>query len=137
LADKFLGLRDRPTRQAATLWLKNHVHRTGRTADLAKLSAQERAVVEADSVVLKASILGLLVASPSRIISVQLAATLKDLVANEFPSKWPSLLNEIKGLLAGGNVREVHAGCLALLEVVRAFRSVHSSLVQPIAIHGG
>lgn len=35
---------------------------------------------------------------------------------------WPTLISEIKALLGSSDVREIHAGCVASLETVRAFR---------------
>ncbi|KAG5220656.1 nonsense-mediated mrna decay protein [Salix suchowensis] len=62
-------------------------------------------------------------AVPSHGITAQLSNTLKTLVINDYPDNWPGLLAEVKRLLASSEVREVHAGCVASLEIVRAFRS--------------
>ena len=75
---------------------------------------------------LKGAILPLIAASPSRAITVQLAGALKNVVARDFPEQWPNLAEEVKKLLASGNIRDVHAGCVAALEMVRAFRYVAS-----------
>ena len=71
---------------------------------------------------LKSSIIPLIASSPSRAITVQLAGALKNVVARDFPEQWPSLVGDVKKLLASGNIREVHAGCVTALEMVRAFR---------------
>lgn len=71
---------------------------------------------------LKAGILPLIAASPSRAVTVQLAGALKNVVARDFPEHWPNLVDDVKKLLASGNIREVHAGCVTALEMVRAFR---------------
>ena len=86
-----------------------------RRPDQPVISASEREA-------LRINVLPLLAASPSRSISVQLANTLKSIVAHDFPNKWPTLGQEIKRLLTSNDVREVHAGCIATLEAVRAFR---------------
>ena len=44
------------------------------------------------------------------------------MVAHDFPLRWPSLIDEIKKLLSNNSVNDVHAGCVAALEAVRAFR---------------
>ncbi|PPQ95282.1 hypothetical protein CVT26_014856 [Gymnopilus dilepis] len=111
---------DLATRQACSVWLKNRVHSTyslevSRRPDQPVISASEREA-------LRINVLPLLAASPSRSISVQLANTLKSIVAHDFPNKWPTLGQEIKRLLTSNDVREVHAGCIATLEAVRAFR---------------
>ncbi len=54
--------------------------------------------------------------------ALQLANALKHVISRDFPRKWPGLLDEIKRLLASSEIREVHAGCVAALETVRAFR---------------
>jgi hypothetical protein len=76
----------------------------------------------ADRRALKTNILPLLAASPSRAITVQLASTLKTLISNDFPERWPELLDGAKALLASNNIREVGAGTVVVLEMVRAFR---------------
>ena len=70
----------------------------------------------------KASVLPLIASSPSRVISVQLAGALKNVVARDFPEQWPTLADDVKKLLVSSNVNEVHAGCVTTLEMVRAFR---------------
>ncbi|KAF8886227.1 armadillo-type protein [Gymnopilus junonius] len=111
---------DLATRQACSVWLKNRVHSSyslevSRRPDQVVISASEREA-------LRINVLPLLAASPSRSISVQLANTLKSIVAHDFPVRWPNLGREIKHLLTSNNVREVHAGCVATVEAVRAFR---------------
>ncbi|KAF5377980.1 hypothetical protein D9615_006718 [Tricholomella constricta] len=113
---------DLATRQACSVWLKNRVHllygldvSSTRRADQANIASSDREA-------LRANILPLLAASPSRSITLQIANTLKSVVAHDFPERWPGLLDEIKRLLSSSNIREVHAGCVAVLEAVRAFR---------------
>ncbi|KDR83035.1 hypothetical protein GALMADRAFT_238799 [Galerina marginata CBS 339.88] len=111
---------DLATRQACSVWLKNRVHSTyalevSRRPDQVVIAPSEREA-------LRINVLPLLAASPSRSISLQLANTLKSIVARDFPVKWPSLVREIKRLLTSSEVRDVHAGCVATLEAVRAFR---------------
>ncbi|EDR03272.1 uncharacterized protein LACBIDRAFT_307524 [Laccaria bicolor S238N-H82] len=75
----------------------------------------------------KMNILLLLDTSPSRSIRLQLATALKSRsivhVAHNFSHNWPSLLGDIKALLMrSANINQVHAGCNAALEAIRAFR---------------
>ena len=86
-------------------------------------SKDQTVIAESEREALRINILPLLAASPSRSISLQLANTLRTIVAHDFPaSRWRGLVGEIKTLLTSSNVRELHAGCLAALEAVRAFR---------------
>lgn len=71
---------------------------------------------------MKSNILPLLAASPSRAITVQLGSTLKTLISNDFPERWPELLDGGKALLTSNNIREVGAGTVVVLEMIRAFR---------------
>ncbi|KAG1858851.1 armadillo-type protein [Suillus subluteus] len=107
------------TRQACSVYLKNRVH----TSYILPPNPRPDH--------LKANILPLLSASPSRSVTVQLAATLKDLVAHDFPDRWSSLLDDVKRLLGSGDVREVGAGVVAALECVRAFRFRQKADVLP------
>jgi hypothetical protein len=84
-------------------------------------------VADADREALKRALLPLLSTSPSRGITLQLSHALKHVVQRDFPEQWPGLLGEVKRMLASGAVREVASGCVAALEVVRAFRSAPST----------
>ncbi|KAF9527513.1 armadillo-type protein [Crepidotus variabilis] len=111
---------DVATRQACSVWLKNRVQgsytvETPRRPDQGVITPAEREA-------LRINVIPLLAASNTRSISLQLANILKTIVAHDFPNRWPNLVNEIKALLTSNNVRDVHAGCIATLEAVRAFR---------------
>ncbi|KAJ7813098.1 armadillo-type protein [Mycena leptocephala] len=118
---------DLATRQACAVWMKNRVHAnyTIDTVGAARRTDQapsSTGVAQSDREALRSSLLPLLAASPSRSITVQLASALKTIVAHDFPERWPGLVDAIKGLLTSGDIRHVHAGCVASLEAVRAFR---------------
>jgi hypothetical protein len=115
------------TRQACAVYLKNRVSISYFVADPARQRPDQTAIVQSDRDALKSSILRLLSVSPSRSITGQLSTTLKTLVAHDFPDSWPTLLNEVKALLTSNDIHEVGAGCVATLEVVRAFRYVSTS----------
>ncbi|EMD40235.1 hypothetical protein CERSUDRAFT_112428 [Gelatoporia subvermispora B] len=121
---------DLATRQAAAVYLKNRVY-TSYYVDPEHQRPDQIPIPESDRNALKASLLPLLAASPSRAITVQLASTLKNIVSRDFPEQWPSLLGDVKGLLASNNIREVSAGCVATLEMVRAFRFRQNNEVLP------
>lgn len=108
------------TRQACSVWLKNRVHNS--YALEVSRRADQTVIAESEREALRINILPLLAASPSRSISLQLANTLRSVVAHDFPARWRGLVGEIKTLLSTSNVSELHAGCLATLEAVRAFR---------------
>lgn len=108
------------TRQAAAVYLKNRVYSSYFVDTVAR--PDQVPILPSDRNNFKGSILPLISASPSRAITVQLAGALKNVVARDFPEQWSSLAEEVKKLLASGNIREVHAGCVAALEMVRAFR---------------
>lgn len=107
------------------MYLKNRVY-TSYFVDPASPRPDQVPIAPSDRNALKSSVLQLLSVSPSRGITVQLASTLKNIVARDFPEQWPSLLDDVKRLLASSNIREVVAGCVASLEMVRAFRCVAS-----------
>ncbi|TFK34758.1 armadillo-type protein [Crucibulum laeve] len=123
---------DLTTRQACAVWLKNRVHSTY-TLEEPNLRGRPDLVpiANSDREALRAHVLPLLAASPSRSITLQLANTLKSIVAHDFPQRWPGLLAEVKRLLTSSDIREVHAGCIAALESVRAFRYRQKGDVLP------
>ena len=109
------------TRQAISVWIKNRVA-SSYGAEPARTGPDYKPISPADRAALKSNILPLLAGSPSRLITVQLASTLKTLISHDFPEKWPELLGGAKALLASSNIREVGAGTVVVLEMVRAFR---------------
>lgn len=111
------------TRQACSVYLKNRVH-TSYIIEPSRQRPEQIHIAQSDRDALKANILSLLAASPSRAITAQLAATLKDLIVNDFPEKWSNLLQNVNQLLKSASKQEVGAGCVAALECVRAFRQV-------------
>ncbi|KAF7290267.1 Importin N-terminal domain-containing protein [Mycena indigotica] len=122
---------DISTRQSCSVWLKNRVHGTY-SIDPATRRPNQPSITEPDREALRANILPLLAASPSRSITVQLANSLKDIVAHDLPNaRWPGLIDAIKQLLVSGDIRHVQAGCVASLEVVRAFRFRQKADVLP------
>ncbi|KAJ7069358.1 armadillo-type protein [Mycena amicta] len=121
---------DLATRQACSVWLKNRVHATY-TLDPATRRPNQSLVSLPDREALRANILPILAASPSRSITLQLANTLKTIVSHDFPDRWPGLIDAIKQLLVSGDIRHVHAGCVASLEAVRAFRFRQKADILP------
>ncbi|KAJ7133547.1 armadillo-type protein [Mycena epipterygia] len=121
---------DIATRQACSVWMKNRVH-ANYTLDATTRRPDQAIIASSDREALRANILPLLAASPSRSITVQLASALKTLVAHDFPERWPGLIGAIKQLLASGDIRHVHAGCVAALESVRAFRFRQKADILP------
>lgn len=103
------------------MYLKNRVY-TSYFVDPTSPRPDQVPIAQSDRDALKSSILHVLAVSPSRAITVQLASTLKNIVARDFPEQWPGLLDDVKRLLASSNIREVVAGCVTALEMVRAFR---------------
>jgi importin-7 len=110
------------TRQACAVYLKNRVATSYFVADPSRQRPDQAPIAQSDRDALKSSILRLLAASPSRSVTGQLSTALKTLVAHDFPENWPNLLLEIKALLTSNDIHEVGAGCVATVEVVRAFR---------------
>jgi hypothetical protein len=126
------SLHDRATRLACSVYLKNRVH----TSCILPSSPRPDhvSIAQSDRTALKANILPLLSASPSRAVTVQLAATLKDPVTHDFPDRWSSLLDDVKRLLGSGNVREVGVGVVAAFECIRAFMYVFNCVIFHIAL---
>ncbi|ETW81490.1 hypothetical protein HETIRDRAFT_125032 [Heterobasidion irregulare TC 32-1] len=122
---------DLATRQACSVFLKNRVANSY-ALDPARTHPDNRnPIAPSDRAALKLSVLPLLSESPSRAITVQLASTLKTLVSHDFPDRWPELMSSVKQMLASTNIRELGAGCIVVLEMIRAFRYRQRSDVLP------
>ncbi|KAF7314790.1 Importin N-terminal domain-containing protein [Mycena kentingensis (nom. inval.)] len=124
---------DLANRQACAVWLKNRVyHSYALDANSPPRRSNHGLIATQDRESLRANILPLLAASPSRSISLQLANALKTMIAQDYPTaRWPGLIEAIKGLLTSGNINHVHAGCVAALESVRAFRFRQKADILP------
>ncbi|KAG7087929.1 hypothetical protein E1B28_011975 [Marasmius oreades] len=112
---------DIATRQACSVWVKNRVG-SHYSLEAPTGRADRLPLAQSDKNAIRSNILSLIAASPSRSISLQLASALKNVASTDFPDKWPGLLDDIKVLLGSSEIREVHAGCVAALETVKAFR---------------
>ncbi|TDL17754.1 ARM repeat-containing protein [Rickenella mellea] len=114
---------DIATRQACSVYLKNRVQKAYVPDNPNIPTPPDRTpIAQSDRDALKGAIFPLIVASPTRSVSIQLSATLKTLVAEDFPEKWPGLFDVVLSLLDSSNVREITAGCTAVLEIVRVYR---------------
>lgn len=122
---------DLATRQACSVWLKNRVHSNYSIDAVTPRRPESQPISDSDREALRAHILPLLTASPSRSITVQLAHTLKNVVAHDFPTRWPELLPALRAMLTSTDIRQVLAGCVGVLEAVRAFRFRQKADVLP------
>ncbi|THH06885.1 hypothetical protein EW145_g3782 [Phellinidium pouzarii] len=106
-------------RQAATVYIKNRVERSYSSS---RQRAEQVPIPTSDRDALKASIFPLIIAAPSKAVSVQLASTLRFMVSHDFPDNWPDLADTVKTLFGSNNIREVTAGCTAIFEITKVFR---------------
>ena len=128
----YIFVNKRSTRQAVSVWIKNRVA-SSYSADPARVGPDYKPISPADRSALKSNILPLLAASPGSAITVQLASALKTLISNDFPERWPELLDSAKALLTSINIREVGAGTIVVLEMVRAFRCAPFASILAVA----
>ncbi|KAI5123131.1 hypothetical protein M0805_000834 [Coniferiporia weirii] len=113
---------DIATRQAATVYLKNRVLKSYSVPDVERQKAEPKPIPASDRDAIKSSIFQLMIGAPSKAISVQLASTLRSVISHDFPGNWPDLAGTVKTLLGSNNVREVTAGCTAILEMTKVYR---------------
>ncbi|KZS92303.1 ARM repeat-containing protein [Sistotremastrum niveocremeum HHB9708] len=123
---------DAGVRQACTVFFKNRIQKY--YVDPARARPDRPVVAMSDRAAIKANILRLLVIAPGRNTYVHVAASLRAIVANDFPEQWPGLIDEILQLLHSSEPREVTAGCIGLLEVVKSFRYRQGQTVLPDVI---
>lgn len=106
------------------MWLKNRVFKAY-NVETDRRAEGGAFIANSDREALRHSILRLLATSPSRSVATQIGTALKTIIAHDFPAqRWPGLLGEIKQLLQSSSVQEVHAGCIAALEAIKAFKYV-------------
>ncbi|CAE7142104.1 unnamed protein product, partial [Rhizoctonia solani] len=114
---------DLSVRQAAVVFLKNAVARGyGINNAAAQQQLSTPPIPDTDKQYIKQHILPLIVASPNRLIRIQLAAVLKTLVSHDFPEKWPGFMDSVVQLLQSDRPESVFGGMTALLEIFKTYR---------------
>lgn len=103
------------------MFLKNRVVRAWHV-DSTTARVDATPIPQSDRTFIKSHILALLVAAATRPLRVQLTSSLKTIITYDFPSEWPTLLDEILALLNSGDQRSIYGGCFALLELVKSMR---------------
>ncbi len=108
-------------RQAIAVFLKNRISRAW-YLDVASPRPDTAPIADYDRAFVRQNILALIVASHSRPLQAQLAAAFKTILTQDFPDKWPSVVNDVLSLLQSETQPSVYGGCIALLEVIRSTR---------------
>lgn len=103
------------------MFLKNRVVRAWHV-DSATIRVDAALIPQPDRAFIKSNILSLLVAAATRPLRVQIASSLKTIITYDFPSEWPTLVDEILALLTSGDQRSIYGGCFVLLELVKSMR---------------
>ncbi|EJD50497.1 ARM repeat-containing protein [Auricularia subglabra TFB-10046 SS5] len=112
---------DVSVRLACAVYLKNRIRRAY-FVDPDKPLPDQNPILPSDRNAIRQHIFPLIVAAPTRSIRAPLAECLRSLISHDYPEKWPTLLDEIKALLQSARIQEVVAGCVAVLELAKAFR---------------
>lgn len=123
-------MNDSAVRQACSVFLKNRVVRAWHV-DSATTRVDAAPIPQSDRAFIKSHILALLVAAGTRPLRVQIASSLKIVITHDFPTEWPTLLNEILALLTSGDQRSIYGGCFGLLELVKSMRSFNTNSQRP------
>lgn len=113
-------------RLACAVYLKNRIRRSY-FVNPEKPLPDQTPIHNSDRAAVRQNIFPLIVAAPTRNIRAPLAECLRSLISHDYPEHWPSLLDEIKALLQSPRMQEVVAGCVAVLELTKAFRRVQRS----------
>ena len=112
---------DSAVNQACVVFLKNRISKCY-YLEKTRVRIDESAISQADKQALKDNFLQLIVATPSKNARLHLAVALNKMIAHDFPDRWPNLLENVQRLLSSSDGREMVAGCVALLEMVKSFR---------------
>lgn len=111
---------DTSIRQAAAIYVKNRIARAWDTS-IPRGANESPHVSEEDKTVVRAALLPTIASVPPT-LRVHVASALYSVVRCDFPTQWPSLLDDIVKLLTSQEETQMYAGVRALVEVVRAFR---------------
>lgn len=111
---------------ATTLFLKNKIAKSWMSESPRTSRLFIEGISAADKQALKQNFLQLLIAThtnaSSKSIRLHLAFAFNRMVSHDFPANWPGLLDDVRGLLGSSEMREIEAGLVALLEIVKSFR---------------
>ncbi|KAI0317626.1 ARM repeat-containing protein [Amylostereum chailletii] len=122
---------DLAVRQACAIYVKNRVQWHYASSSIVPTRTDQSPLKPSDRTAVKTLVLPLLSSSPSTRITSQLQSTLKTVIANEFPKEWPELMDTSRQMLGSNNISEVRAGCVVVLEIIRAFRFSREDSVLP------
>lgn len=79
-------------------------------------------ILESDRLALKQNLLPVLIAVQQRSIKVQLKTCLSTIISEDFPEKWPGLLESVLQLVQSGQQEHIEGGLLALVEILKCYR---------------
>lgn len=119
-----------PVRQAAAVYLKNRIARSWsgpRSIDNVEPSSSSTSgvpIAESDRQALKNNILHVLVDVPQQNVKVQLKTCLSTMTGEDFPEKWPGLIESVMSMIQSGQENQIEGGLLTLIEVLKVYRSV-------------
>ncbi|KAI8326881.1 armadillo-type protein [Choanephora cucurbitarum] len=102
------------TQSIAAIYFKNRIFKNWDGSRNTVISEQDKSVI-------RASILHALITTPPA-VKVQLAASLNQILACDFPENWPTFINELEQFMTSGDIRLVQVGLIALQEVVKVFQ---------------
>lgn len=111
---------DLSIRQAASIYVKNRISRAwdipeGRSRDgVTRVPDEDRGVV-------RSALLPTIANVPEN-LRVHVASALYAVARYDYPTAWPTLIDEIVVLLGSSQADQIYAGVRALLEVIRGFR---------------
>ena len=111
-------------RQAAAVYLKNRISRSWSNNDSSNSTRSSSYVTihESDRLALKQNILHVLVSVPQQNVKVQLKTCFSTMTSDDFPDKWPQLLETIVSCIQSGDQDHVEGGLLALVEIMKVWR---------------
>ena len=115
-----------PVRQAAAVYLKNRIARHWSGPSTVSTSSESASsavpIAESDRHALKNNILHVLVNVPQQNVKVQLKTCLSTITGEDFPEKWPGLIEAVMGMIQSGQENQIEGGLLTLIEVLKVYR---------------
>ncbi|KAI8444049.1 armadillo-type protein [Phakopsora pachyrhizi] len=112
-----------PVRQAAAIYLKNHIslsYLRSRPCNSPNRSGGP-VIQEAHRSFLRQNLLAGMSSVPAPIRSL-LVPSLKVVISEDYPDRWPDLLDQIVGQLSAGQPRSIESGLIGLLQLIRLYR---------------
>ncbi|XP_037934798.1 importin-7 isoform X2 [Teleopsis dalmanni] len=122
---------DQPVRQAGAVYLKNLVTSNWTDHEVKPGEPIPFSIHEQDRAMIRGSIVDAIIHSPD-LIKIQLAVCINHIIKNDFPGRWPQVVDNISICLQNSDVNGWNGGLLVMYQLVKTYEYKRSEERGPL-----